>query len=103
MYSRDKLRLEDDGSRFICALFFLSNGIKNRGFDSDEVYSYLGAKGYGDQQMAREELVQHLEEQDKIVYDAKKNQVRLSTNGLAWARDECSKLPYEKYQYLRNR
>ena len=78
-YSNPEL-LEDHGNCFVCILFFLARGVR---------------EGFDDQQQARAELIQDLEQQrlQRIEYDWSTNMVRLTDEGVQWARKECDKLP----------
>jgi len=73
-YSNPEL-LENHGDSFVCILFFLARGVRDRGFDYDKVYCILEMKGIDDQQQARAELVQDLEQQrlQRIQYDPSTN------------------------------
>ena len=44
-YSNPEL-LEDHGNRFVCILFFLARGVRDRRFDADKVYGKLEMKGF---------------------------------------------------------
>jgi hypothetical protein len=96
--------LEDHGNRFVCILFFLARGVRDRRFDADKVYGKLEMKGFDDQQQARAELIQDLEQQrlKRIEYDPSTNMVRLTDEGVQWARKECDKPPYLDYRDLQN-
>ena len=102
-YSNPEL-LEDHGNRFVFILFFLARGVRDRRFDADKVYGKLEMKGFDDQQQARAELIQDLEQQrlQRIEYDRSTNMVRLTDEGVQWARKECNKLPYLAYRDLQN-
>jgi hypothetical protein len=100
-YSNPEL-LEDHGNRFVFILFFLARGVRDRRFDADKVYGKLEMNGFDDQQQARAELIQDLEQQrlQRIEYDQSTNMVRLTDEGVQWARKECNKLPYLAYRDL---
>jgi hypothetical protein len=102
-YSNPEL-LEDHGNRFVCIIYFLARGVRYRHFDADKVYRKLEMKGFDDQQGARAELIQHLEQQrlHRIEYDQSTNMVRLTDDGVQWARKECDKPPYLNYRDLQN-
>lgn len=103
-YGNDNTRLNDHGSRFVCVLYFLARGIRNRGFDTDKVYGELGMEGFLDQQQARAEIVQFLEGEQppRIEYDRGNNMVRLTSAGLQWAQRQCENRPYLDYRHLQN-
>jgi hypothetical protein len=99
----DNGMLEDHGNRFVCVLFFMARGVRDRGFDSDKVYGKLEMKGFDDQKQARGELVQFLEDQraQRVQYDRTNNMVRLTEDGLHWAQGECDTNPvYHTYRHL---
>ena len=101
-YSNPEL-LEDHGNRFVCILYFLARGVRDRRFDADKVYGKLEMKGFDDQQQATE-LIQHLERQrlQRVEYDQSTHMVMLTDEGVQWARKECDKLPYLAYRDLQN-
>jgi hypothetical protein len=101
-YSNPEL-LEDHDNRFVCILFFLARSVRDRRFDADKVYGKLEMK-VDDQQQARAELIQDLEQQrlQRIEYDRSTNMVRLTDEGVQWARKECDKPPYLTYRDLQN-
>ena len=43
-YSNPEL-LEDHGNRFVCILYFLARGVRDRRFDADKVYGKLEMNG----------------------------------------------------------
>jgi hypothetical protein len=102
-YDRPEL-LEDHGNRFVCIIYFLARGVRDRRFDADKVYGKLEKRGFDDQQQARAELIQDLEQQrlKRIEYDRSTNMVRLTDEGVQWARKECDKPPYLDYRDLQN-
>ena len=102
-YSNPEL-IEDHGNRFVCIIYFLARGVRDRRFDADKVYGKLEMKVIDDQQQARAELIQHLEQQrlQRIEYDRSTNMVRLTDEGVQCARKECDKQPYLYYRDLQN-
>jgi hypothetical protein len=102
-YDRPEL-LEDHGDRFVCILFFLAKGIRGRPLNADKVFDELGMEGFNDQPQARAELVQFLEQQrlQRIQYDAATNMVRLTDQGLDWARECNSNTVFIQYRHLQN-
>jgi hypothetical protein len=47
--------LKDHGDRFVCVLFHLARGIKDRGFNSDKILMYLN----GDDNKVRKTVVKY--------------------------------------------
>ena len=82
---------------------FLARGLRDR-VDVDKVYGKVEMKGFDDPQQARAELIHDLEQQrlQRIEYDRSTNMVRLTDEGVQWARKECDKLPYLSYRDLQN-
>jgi hypothetical protein len=90
--------LEDHANRFLCVLYFLARGIKDRSFDSYKVFGKLGLGAFADKEQARAEIIQFLQQQKNIRYDGTYNTVSLDTEGLNWAERECHKDPYMQYK-----
>ena len=96
--------LEDHGDRFVCILFFLAQGVRGWSFNADKVFDELEMEGFDDQPQTRVELVQFLEQQQpqRIQYEGATNMVRLTDQGLEWAR-ECNSNPvFIQYKHLQN-
>jgi hypothetical protein len=96
--------LEDHGDRFICILFFLAKGVRGWPLNADKVFDELGMEEFKDQPQARAELVQFLEQQQpqRIQYDGATNMVRLTDQGLEWARECNSNTVFIQYRHLQN-
>lgn len=96
--------LQDHGNQFVCILFFLAKGIRGRPLNADKVFDELGMEGFNDQPQARAELVQFLEQQQpqRIQYDGANNMVRLTDQGLEWARVCNSDPVFIQYRHLQN-
>jgi hypothetical protein len=96
--------LRDHGNRFVCILFFLAGGVRGRPFDTEKVYSEIGAGAFNDKPQAIAELIQFLEREKppKIQYNGGTNMVSLTDKGLEWAK-ECNDNPvFIQYRHLQN-
>jgi hypothetical protein len=96
-YSNPKI-LEDHSKIFLCVLYFLGRGILDRSFDSDKVFDGIKTTAFTDRELARAEIVQHLQMHRQIEYDRTNNTVRLRQEGLTWANGACDKPPYLNYK-----
>lgn len=97
-YGSNRALLEGDANRFLCVLYFLARSIMDRSFNSDNIFTKLGLEGYSDKEQARAEIVQFLQQQQKIKYDRTNNTVSLDNEGLNWAKRNCDKPPYLQYK-----
>ena len=96
-YSNPKI-LEEHSKIFLCVLYSLAKGILVRSFDSDKVFDGIKTTAFTDRELARAEIVQHLQMQRQIEYDTTDNTVRLRQEGLNWAKGACDKPPYLNYK-----
>ena len=97
-------RLDDDGNRLICILYFLARRLRDP-VDRDNVFSKLGVQSFSNQEEARKQLVQHLESRQPspIEYDIVTNKVSLTVTGQQWAQNQCdSNQIYLQYRHLEN-
>lgn len=103
-YQQGDPLLSEHGSRFVCILYFLAKGLRDNGIDSDRVYTELNAGAFPDQQLARRQLVQYLEDLQvsPIKFDKGTNTVSLTREGSQWAQRQCENRPYSDYRYLQN-
>jgi hypothetical protein len=94
----------DHGDRFVCVLFYLARGIRDRGFNSDKIFSMLPTSAFDNKEQARAELVQFLQDQrpSRIEYDRTNNMVRLTDDGLRWANQVRYRPPCLEYRHLQN-
>jgi hypothetical protein len=100
-YTNEHTR-KDHGDRFVCVLFYLARGIRDKGFDSDKIFSKLPTGAFNDKEQARMELVQYLQDQRplRIEYDRNNNIVRLTDEGLRWANQVRDSPPCLEYRHL---
>ena len=102
-YTNEHTR-RDHGNRFVCVLFYLARGIRDRGFNSDKIFAMLPTAAFDDKEQARAELVQYLQDQrpPRIEYDRTNNMVRLTDDGFGWANQVRDRPPCLEFRYLQN-
>ena len=94
----DSYLLEDHSNRFLCRLYFLSNGILERSFNAVEVFNQLHFEAFIDKEQATAEIVQHLKRLGSIEVGGQRDEIKLTTDGLEWCESKC----YEPlYSYLK--